>query len=252
MSERKLDQHFVINEKVLRRILELAGLNKEEVVLEIGAGKGNLTKLLSEKAKKVYAIEMDEVLFSELKKLNKNVVPILGNALKINFPEFDKIVSNIPYSISEPLIQKLLHYNFKLGVLLVSEKFGNKLIGRKRTKLSLIAEAFFEIEPRDLVAPENFEPKPKVFSRIIVLKPKKSDLRELVFREFVKQRDKKVKNALREAIIKANMTLGKRVTKREARAIIGDFGMDKKVQNLNLKELEIIKEFVFRKIYPKM
>jgi 16S rRNA (adenine1518-N6/adenine1519-N6)-dimethyltransferase len=244
MVEIILDQHFLIDKRILKRILELAELNKKETVLEIGAGKGNLTKLLAKKAKKVCAIEKDESLFNELKKLNKNIKPILGDALKIEFPRFDKIISNIPYSISEPLIQKLLYHNFKLGVLLVSEKFSRILTGKKRTKLSLISETFFEVEPCDLVSPENFKPKPKVYSRIIILKPKKPSLKDAIFQEFIKQRDKKAKNALREAIIKASSKFGRKVTKREARKIIGDFKIDKKVQNLNLKELEKIKSLI--------
>ena len=244
MVDIKLDQHFLINKKILERILELAKLNKKETVLEVGAGEGHLTKLLAKKAGKVYAIEKDRDLFNKLKNLNKNVVPILGDALKIEFPKFDKVVSNIPYSISEPLIQKLLYHDFKLGVLLVSEKFSNRLIGKKKTKLSLISETFFKVKQCDLIGPENFHPKPKVYSRIVVLKPKVPNLKETIFQEFIKQRDKKVKNALREAIIKACSKFGKRVTKRAARAIVGDFKIDKKVQNLNLRELKKVESFI--------
>jgi 16S rRNA (adenine1518-N6/adenine1519-N6)-dimethyltransferase len=240
-EEVKLDQHFLLDKKILERIVKLSKPNKKDIILEIGAGKGDLTNILSQKVKKVYAIEKDKELFTKLKKLEKkNVELVLGNALKIEFPELIKIVSNIPYSISEPLIQKLIYYDFELGIFLVPENFSKILIGEKRTKLSLIVETFFEVSLYDKVNPEVFSPEPKVYSRIIVLKPKKPNFKELIFQEFLKQKDKKVKNALREAIIKASAKFNKKITKRKAKQIIKDFKIDKKVQNLNLKELEKI------------
>jgi len=235
----KLDQHFIIDTKVLLKITELAKIKKNEIVLEIGAGTGNLTKLLLNKARFVYAIEKDEKLFSELKKINnKKLKPILGNALKINFPNFDKLVADIPYSISEPLIQRLIYKDFKLAVLLFPENFVKTLL-EKNTKLSLISKLFFEIKLDQEVFPESFYPKPKVLSRIVLIKPKITEKHELIFREFIKQRDKKAKNALREAIIRG---YGK--TKREVRNILKDFEIDKKVASLNLKELKKIRKFV--------
>ncbi|RLJ03045.1 MAG: hypothetical protein DRP14_05360 [Candidatus Aenigmatarchaeota archaeon] len=235
----KLDQHFIIDTKVLLKIAELAKIKKNEIVLEIGAGTGNLTKLLLNKARFVYAIEKDEKLFSELKKINnKKLKPILGNALKINFPNFDKLVADIPYSISEPLIQRLIYEDFKLAVLLFPENFVKTLL-EKNTKLSLISKLFFEIKLDQEVFPESFYPKPKVLSRIVLIKPKITEKHELIFREFIKQRDKKAKNALREAIIRG---YGK--TKREVRNILKDFEIDKKVASLNLKELKKIRKFV--------
>lgn len=240
----RLDQHFLINEKILKKIVDLAKINKKEIILEIGAGRGNLTKLLAKSAKKVYAIEKDKNLFFELKKLNKNIVPILGDALKMKFPKFDKIVSNIPYTISEPLIQKLIYHDFKLAVLLVSENFSNRLIGNKRTKLSLISETFFSIKLHTILSPKFFEPEPKVYSRIITLNPIKPNFKGLIFQEFLKQKDKKVKNALREAIIKSGLKFNKKITKRRARTTITNININKKVANLNLEELEKIRDYV--------
>ncbi|MCD6274904.1 MAG: hypothetical protein J7J15_02680 [Candidatus Aenigmarchaeota archaeon] len=235
----KLDQHFIIDANVLLKITELAKIKKNEIVLEIGAGTGNLTKLLLNKAKFVYAIEKDEKLFSELKKINnKKLKPILGNALKINFPNFDKLVADIPYSISEPLIQRLIYEDFKLAVLLFPENFVKTLL-EKNTKLSLISKLFFEIKLDQEVFPESFYPKPKVLSRIVLIKPKITKKHELILKEFIKQRDKKAKNALREAIIRGS---GK--TKREVRNILKDFEIDKKVASLSLKELKKIRKFV--------
>jgi len=242
----KLDQHFVTNRKVLLKIVELAKIKKNEVVLEIGAGKGNLTKLLLNKAKVVYAIEKDEKLFSELKKINnKKLKPIFGNALKINFPNFDKIVSNMPYSISEPLIQRLIYEDFKLAVLLLPKNFVKIIIGEKTTKLSLISNLFFEIKVCGDISPVCFYPKPRIWSNIVLLKLKRcKNFKDAIFQEFIKQKDKKTKNALREAIIKAGKKFSRNITKREAKGFLENFEINKKVASLNLKELKEIKNFV--------
>ncbi|OYT43509.1 MAG: 16S rRNA (adenine(1518)-N(6)/adenine(1519)-N(6))-dimethyltransferase [Candidatus Aenigmarchaeota archaeon ex4484_56] len=235
------DQHFVVDESVLCRIIELSNLKTEDIILEIGPGYGNLTKKLVNKVKKVYAIEKDKKLYEFLLKSKfDNLKLISGNALKITFPDFNKIVSNIPYSISEPLIKKLIYYNFELGVLLLPKKFSDILAGIKYTKLSLISESFFKIKQKDIVYPESFSPRPKTLSQITLIIPKKSNSKEMIFREFIKQKDKKVKNALREALIKIN-----RVTKKESKKLIENITIDKKVSNLNLNELLKIKDFIF-------
>ncbi len=233
----KLDQHFVIDKNILERVTKLAKITKKETILEIGAGTGNLTKFLLKKAGQVYAIELDKSLLPELKKIKDSKLNIIsGNALTVKFPKFDKIAANVPYSISEPLLQKLIYNNFKLGVLLLPEKFVKKITS-KNTKLSFISNIFFEIQKDLEVPPECFSPKPRVLSRIILLKPKKTD--EPIFADFLKQKNRKVKNALREAIIREKGT-----TKKETKKLLENMRTDKKVASLNLKELERIQEFV--------
>jgi len=233
----KLDQHFVIDKNILERITKLAKITKNDIVLEIGAGTGNLTKFLLKEAGKVYAIELDKTLLPELNKIKNTKLKIIsGNALNIKFPEFDKIVANVPYSISEPLIQKLIYNNFKLSVLLLPEKFVKKIISRN-TKLSFISNIFFEVHLDIEVPSECFSPKPRILSRIILLKPKK--IEEPIFADFLKQKNKKVKNALREAIIRE-----KGITKKEAKKLLKNLQIDKKVASLNLRELKRIQESV--------
>ncbi len=242
----ELDQHFLIDEKILRKIVVLSKVGERDIVLEIGAGRGELTELLAEKVKKVVAVEKDENLFLDLKKLDGNVEPVLGNALDLKFPKFNKIISNIPYSISEALIQKLIYYDFELGIFLVPEKFSKLLVGEKNTKLTLIANIFYDINLYEKIPPEKFSPKPRTYSRIISLEPKKPNFQETIFKQFLRQRDKKVKNALREAIIQGAERFGKKFTKNQAREFTKEFEIDKKVQNLDLRELEKIKKVFWK------
>jgi len=97
-----LDQHFLIDAGYLDRIVAAADLSSEDTVLEIGAGIGNLTERLARKAKKVLAIELDPALVAVLHDrfdAVENIEIIPGDALKLDFPDFDKAVSNLPYSM---------------------------------------------------------------------------------------------------------------------------------------------------------
>ena len=106
----ELDQFFMIDPFTIEEMVELAKVNKNDVVLEIGSGFGFLTEVLAKKAKKVITIEIDKrferILKREFKKF-KNVQIIIGNALNyISKLKFKKIVSNPPYRICEPLMHK--------------------------------------------------------------------------------------------------------------------------------------------------
>lgn len=248
----KLDQHFVIDEDVLLRVLELADIGEDETILEIGAGTGNLTELLAERAKKVYSIEIDPELREELEKAlseSPNVKIIWGNALEIEWPKFDKLVSNIPYSISEPLIQKLIFCNFKVAVLLVPKHFSTILLGKKPTKLTITSKVLFSVKPDIEVYPESFDPPPSVGSKLIILRPREPEtLAEAVLQEFFRQRDKIAKNALREALIRARDMQGRKMTKNEARKAIekleGGANLELRVFSLGLEDILKIKAFL--------
>lgn len=126
MYRKYLGQNFLYDPSILKRIIQVAQLSREDLVVEIGPGPGRLTQMLAERVKKVIAIELDETLFEKLKtELTEyeNVELIHGDALKYsyeNLPEF-KVVANIPYHITTPLIFRLLELQ-KTSIINKSEK----------------------------------------------------------------------------------------------------------------------------------
>lgn len=191
-------------------MISYASLSREDVVLEVGAGLGFLTKLLSQECKRVLAVEIDarliEILREELKGF-ENVVLIEGDILNVSVPSFNKVVSTPPYSISSPLLFWLLEKDFECAVLTFQEELAERLVARVGSKdygrLTVNTYYRAEAELLDHVPKGMFYPQPDVDSRIIRLKPRAPPFPvrdETVYFELVRilftQRNKKMRNAI--------------------------------------------------------
>ena len=192
----KYDQYFLKNEEILNLEIDLADLKKDDIVLEIGAGFGNLTEKIAKKAK-VIAVEKDPRFIKFLEKI-KNVKVKYGDALNILDKKklnFNKIISNIPYSLSQKLLLKFLKRKWEKAVLIVQKEFAEKM--RKDTKLSLLIDDCCEMKIEGTVPDQAFYPK-AITSALVVLKQKKE--MDIGFWKFLKQmfryNNKNVKNAL--------------------------------------------------------
>lgn len=176
-----MGQHFLLDEGVCRRQAEFAELSKDDVVLEVGPGIGTLTRYIAEAAKKVIAVEKDARLATYLKNsaewAEKNVDVIHGDALKAEFPPFNKIVSNIPYNISSDITFKFLEHKFDLAVILYQKEFAERLVavqgGEEYSRLSVNAYYRAKAEIVGKVHRSSFYPPPKVDSAIVRLAPRK-------------------------------------------------------------------------------
>jgi 16S rRNA (adenine1518-N6/adenine1519-N6)-dimethyltransferase len=176
--DKRKDQHFLIDQSVLHRIVEAAGLSSDEDVLEIGAGPGNLTRLLAKKAHHVYSIELDrrfaEALCADFK--GSNVTIIQGNALKVDFPRFDKVVANLPYSISSEVTFKLLRHPFKFAILMYQREFAQRMAARvgeeEYSRLSVTVQHFADVKLLFNVSRRAFNPQPEVESTVVRLTPR--------------------------------------------------------------------------------
>jgi len=241
MNKENLDQHFMINKKLVSRIVNYAELKKQDIILEIGPGKGALTELLIRKAF-VYAAEIDEDLIKILNKKfyrqinNKKIRIIYGNALKIiKKLEFNKLVANIPYSISEPLLKQILIKQPNIVVLTTGKNFIEYL---KNNELFNLISSF---EVKEIVNKKEFFPEPKTESAVLkfILRQDKTSV---FFQELIKQHDKKIKNALINV-------LQDKLTKNQVRNVIKDFVSKNKsildIDNKDTKDLiKIIKSII--------
>lgn len=238
----KKDQHFLVDERVLDRIIRYGRLNKTDTVLEIGAGYGNLTEKLAARAGRVIAVEVDARLASSIEG-RENVDIITGDALKMDFPPFNKVIANLPYSISSPVTFKLLRYKFELGILMYQYEFANRMAALPGSKdygrLSVAVQYYADVEILEPVPASAFSSPPEVSSAIIRLVPRPPpyDVKdERFFMSFVKAAFSQRRKKLRNAIINNAAALG-----------IGDAGIaikklpagliDRRAENIPPQEL---------------
>lgn len=122
-------QNFLTDGRVADRQVKYAEISEGEHILEVGPGFGILTSRLIESHGSLTCIEIDTVLADYIEKeYGKKLALIRGDATKVTFPPFDKFVSNLPYSVSTPIIFKLLEYEFKKAVVMVQQEFAERMV----------------------------------------------------------------------------------------------------------------------------
>ncbi len=178
---RRWSQHFLLDRNIARKIvsgLELSAGN--HTVLEIGPGKGFLTQFLVQEARRVVAVEIDRRLSEELRAGfagQKNIKIVTGDILRFDLSPFRnlKIVGNIPYAITSPLLMHLLRYrNWELAVVMMQREVGERLRASHGSKLysplSIKVQYHCKVERLHKVSPGVFYPRPEVDSLIIRLR----------------------------------------------------------------------------------
>lgn len=181
---KSLGQNFLIDDSVLNDIVKGADVNEEDFVIEIGPGVGTLTAHLLNKAKKVTSIELDNDLIPILKEElgdNENFSLIHNDALKVDFNEIIgdeksvKLVANLPYYVTTPIIVNLLKngYNFKSLTIMIQKEVAERIDAEPNCKeygaLSLLVQYYCNTKIVRKVAPSSFIPRPKVESIVIRL-----------------------------------------------------------------------------------
>ena len=173
---RGLGQHFLIDQRVARRQVDRAAISGDETVLEIGPGLGVLTGILASRTKRVIAIERDRRLAAALDRHGDRVEVLQGDALKIEWPKFDVMVSNLPYQISSPITFKLLGQRFDRAVLMFQREFAVRMVARPGTKdysrLTVSVANRAGVEVLERVPRSAFHPQPRVDSAIVRLVPR--------------------------------------------------------------------------------
>ena len=210
----------MVNDGYLHSMAYYASLQTDDIILEIGPGFGNLTRVLSPVCKKVIAVEVDHRLVEALRQelaRSDNVVIIDGDVLEAKIPEFNKVVANPPFSISSPILFWLLEKSFDLAVLTFQKEFADRLGAEVGTKdySRLTVETYYraEVELLETVPREAFFPPPDVEACIVRLKPRGTSpfhvKNEELFHELVRtlfsQRNRKVRNAVVNLLRKPGM-----------------------------------------------
>ena len=173
MNKRKnLGQHFLTSPSIAKFIVSTPKITKNDIVYEIGTGKGILTPLLCQCAKHVFTTEIDKKLYNDAtQNFSKftNITIKKGNGFK-NEPKFDIFVSNLPYSKSRVAIQWLLQKKFSCAMIMVQSDFAEKLMTnsiKERRAISVLSQYGFKMKIVKKVKNTNFSPRPKVDSVIL-------------------------------------------------------------------------------------
>lgn len=261
-ANKSLGQNFLISEEVVEKIVESADIKEDELIIEIGPGLGTLTERLLEKAGKVICIELDTKMIKILEdrfSLYKNFEIINEDILKVNLQEIIKkekrkckVVANLPYYITTPIIMKLLEEKLEIEsiTVMIQKEVAERLIanpGEKETGAITYTVYYYCESEKILEVPNNsFIPEPEVTSEVIKLKIRKE--------EPIKVKDKEkmfkiIKNAFtqrRKTLINALMNTKTIKNKEEVNKIFKklNIGQNVRAEELTLQQFADISDNV--------
>jgi len=266
-TKKRLGQNFLVDESIINKIISEAALNSDDTVIEIGAGAGFVTEKLAEIAKKVIAVELDEDAIEVLQQFPyENIEIIHKDILKTDISalvqEPVKIIANIPYYITSPIIAHLLgeidereeknknRYCIKEIILMVQYEVAKRIIANEKSPskdyglLSILANYRAETEFICKVPSKSFYPAPKVDSALIKLKIRKKPLVEVenpkLFRQIIKAafgtRRKTLKNALIQGGFPAE-TVSKALEK-------SGINPDRRGETLSMQEFKVLTDII--------
>ena len=225
--KKHLGQHFLTDPNTARIVAQ--GIEEDDIVLEIGPGRGALTGVLAERAKLVHAVEVDPDVLPALQEAlesYRNIIVHEGDALTFDYsslrPRPNKLAANLPYNVASPLLLKLLEEAGFLAELrfMVQLEVAQRMVAQRRTKeygsYAVLVQLFAEVRVAHKVSPQVFDPSPKVWSAIVALKrrelPEDYELvKKLVLTAFKNRRKRLVNNlpeALRERAADSLLSLG--------------------------------------------
>jgi len=183
IPRKRWSQHFLVDRNILNKVIRTARVEKEDVVLEVGPGLGEMTLALARQVKRVIAIEIDPKLVAILNKKMKdypNVEVVKGDILKVDFRQFlkreghpIKVVANLPYQISTPLLFRFIESKeaFSTFTLMLQKEVAERMVappGRKEYgPLSIFIQIFLDVSIRFFIKPSAFFPPPKVESAVV-------------------------------------------------------------------------------------
>lgn len=246
--KKKFGQNFLSDKNLLQAIVNDAQICENDNVLEIGAGGGALTTPLSERAKKVVSFEIDRDLQEHLLGLNlKNTEFIFADALKENIENIEehfngeryKLVANLPYYITTPLIFKFLEESDKVDSLTimvqkeVAERMTAKEGGKDYGVLTVMVSFFGDAKITRIVGRQMFYPQPNVDSAVVNItrNQKFKDINRKEFYEFVK-----VCFSMRRKTLANNLSSGLKINKAQLGKKLSPFDLTRRAESFSLNE----------------
>ncbi len=219
-AKKSLGQNFLVDRNVINKIVEAGNILPDSVILEVGAGTGNLTEsILEKKPKKIFIIEKDEKLVEKLKqRFDNKIVIIPKDVLKVSedLISTSKLIvfGNLPYNISTQILSKWITNDnqknwFENYILMFQKEVADRILAKTNSKnfgrLSILANWKLEVKKVLDISASCFIPRPRVESSLLKFTPKKkypkfkkSKNLEIVTRIFFNQRRKKIKNPLKQ------------------------------------------------------
>lgn len=272
-ANKSLGQNFLVNDNVIDEIIRGSNIDKQDLIIEIGPGLGVLTNRLLQESNNVVAVELDKRMVNILKdrfaqnindKAESKLEIINEDILKINLNQLMaekrknqeikqvKIVANLPYYISTPIIMKLLENRLDIDeiIVMVQQEVAERLIAKTGTRLAgaitYAVEYYSEATSLIKVPKESFVPSPKVESEVIKLKVRKNEkihveneklLFNIISKSFM-QRRKTLSNALLNNNIMKN--------KDDVKKMWTELGMDENVrgESLTLEQFGKITDYI--------
>ncbi len=257
-ANKSLGQNFLINEQIIDDIVNVSNVTADDVIIEIGPGLGSLTAKLADNAKKVIAIELDENMInilSERFSLYKNVEIIHADVLKVDLNKLIdgegnvKVVANLPYYITTPIVMKLLEENLKINsiTVMVQKEVGERFCATPRGKEygAITVSINYYTSPKIVldVPKENFNPVPEVDSCVVKLDLKNEHIElkdEKLFFRLIKttfsQRRKNIGNSL----------TGIGISKQEVKEMLEELNLDVnlRAENLSIDQYAKIANYI--------
>lgn len=257
-ANKSLGQNFLINEQIIDDIVNVSNVTADDVIIEIGPGLGSLTAKLADNAKKVIAIELDENMInilSERFSLYKNVEIIHADVLKVDLnklidgEENVKVVANLPYYITTPIVMKLLEEKLKINsiTVMVQKEVGERFCatpGGKEYGAITVSINYYTSPKIVLDVPkENFNPVPEVDSCVVKLDLKNEHIElkdEKLFFRLIKttfsQRRKNIGNSL----------TGGGISKQEVKEMLEELNLDVnlRAENLSIDQYAKIANYI--------
>lgn len=252
-ANKSLGQNFLINEQIIDDIVNVSNVTADDVIIEIGPGLGSLTAKLADNAKKVIAIELDENMINILGErfsLYKNVEIIHADVLKVDLnklidgEENVKVVANLPYYITTPIVMKLLEEKLKINsiTVMVQKEVGERFCatpGGKEYGAITVSINYYTSPKIVLDVPkENFNPVPEVDSCVVKLDLKNEHIElkdEKLFFRLIKttfsQRRKNIGNSL----------TGVGISKQEVKKMLEELNLDVNLRAENLSIDQYVK-----------